>query len=148
MAIFGLIRPSSILSYLHLSRHSLSGEYYEMGRRDSTAIAPVPARRRFYHGYSRRFRTLLVAGVLFSIFAISAYTMREYLLLSLLTGAWATPLSLVTGSSAGYSGNHQRLRFTEQGTFQLCVFNDLHYGESKSSLFHACCVHFLDLLYL
>lgn len=30
-------------------------------------------------------------------------------------------------------GEQKGLRFTEKGTFQIAIFEDLHFGESKSS---------------
>jgi len=32
-----------------------------------------------------------------------------------------------------YPFDQQKLRFTRDGTFQISVFNDLHYGEGMSS---------------
>jgi hypothetical protein len=48
---------------------------------------------------------------------------RQYLLpLTLITGAVAAPAQT---SLHGFAP----LRFTAEGTFQITVFNDLHYGE-------------------
>lgn len=136
MAIFGLIRRSSVLSYLFPPRHLLSGEQYEMGRRDS--ISPTSSILKSFHASSRRLRSFLVAGILLSSLAVAAFTMKKYLLLSLLTGAWATPFSTPFGSVSSFTtSSHHKLRFTSPGTFQLCVFSDLHYGESKC----ICSVH-------
>jgi hypothetical protein len=86
---------------------------------------PEFARRKLYRSRWLRFVGLIFIGVL-SIVVI-ATIMRGQLIwvVSVLSGAVGRPLFKST--------QQQDLRFTAQGTFQITIFNDLHFGEGEDN---------------
>jgi hypothetical protein len=76
----------------------------------------------------RLFLLAILAAFLFIMLA-------QYFLLSLsLIGDIAAfPFAQNLDPNSG-SARRQKLRFTPQGTFQLAVFGDLHYGEGELSV--------------